>query len=246
QSLTHRLHTISGNVASIRKQIGILGTKQEKSNTREEINSQVKVTREVVTWVNADLKKLGGLDCSQEREGRQRKSEYQKLVKDFQLVLKQFQNVQRISIDKTRDYVTSVKSQDVRNDESLLLYEESQEVEVPLLNLSSTRYEQQILSSELEWHESLVHEREAEIREIERGIVELNEIFHDLGNIVHTQQSQLDNIEHNVTLMSMNISYANDELSKANRFARKRKSCLSSVLIALFVMFMLLLLIAMV
>lgn len=41
--------------------------------------------------------------------------------------------------------------------------------------------------AELEFQETLIAEREAEIREIEGGIHELNEIFRDLGHIVQEQ-----------------------------------------------------------
>lgn len=40
---------------------------------------------------------------------------------------------------------------------------------------------------ELEFQETLIAEREAEIREIESGIHELNDIFRDLGTIVEQQ-----------------------------------------------------------
>lgn len=44
-----------------------------------------------------------------------------------------------------------------------------------------------IPDSELDYQDSLIAEREAEIREIETGIHELNEIFRDLGTIVQEQ-----------------------------------------------------------
>lgn len=40
---------------------------------------------------------------------------------------------------------------------------------------------------ELAYQESLIQEREAEIREIESGIHELSEIFRDLGTLVNEQ-----------------------------------------------------------
>jgi hypothetical protein len=40
---------------------------------------------------------------------------------------------------------------------------------------------------ELEFQETIIAEREAEIREIESGIHELNDIFRDLGTIVAEQ-----------------------------------------------------------
>lgn len=44
-----------------------------------------------------------------------------------------------------------------------------------------------VTTQELEFQETLIAEREAEIREIESGIHELNDIFRDLGTIVSEQ-----------------------------------------------------------
>jgi t-SNARE complex subunit (syntaxin) len=49
----------------------------------------------------------------------------------------------------------------------------------------------QLSPHELAYQESLIHEREAEIREIETGIHELSEIFRDLGTLVHEQGGML-------------------------------------------------------
>ena len=45
----------------------------------------------------------------------------------------------------------------------------------------------QLSPHELAYQESLIQEREHEIREIETGIHELAEIFHDLGTLVNQQ-----------------------------------------------------------
>lgn len=44
-----------------------------------------------------------------------------------------------------------------------------------------------VSAQELEFQETMIAEREAEIREIETGIHELNDIFRDLGTIVAEQ-----------------------------------------------------------
>lgn len=48
-----------------------------------------------------------------------------------------------------------------------------------------------VVDNELEYNESMIAQREDEIREIESGITELNEIFRDLGTMVHEQGSML-------------------------------------------------------
>lgn len=44
-----------------------------------------------------------------------------------------------------------------------------------------------VSTQELEFQETMIAEREAEIMEIETGIHELNDIFRDLGTIVEQQ-----------------------------------------------------------
>ncbi len=51
--------------------------------------------------------------------------------------------------------------------------------------------QQSLSPQELAYQESLVQEREAEIREIETGIHELHEIFRDLGTLVQEQGGML-------------------------------------------------------
>ena len=63
--------------------------------------------------------------------------------------------------------------------------------EQPLIDNSQQRLKLQVLDNEIEYNESLIAEREGEIREIEQGINELNEIFRDLGTLVTEQQSML-------------------------------------------------------
>lgn len=51
----------------------------------------------------------------------------------------------------------------------------------------------QLSPHELAYQESLIQERESDIREIETGIHELSELFRDLGTMVHEQGEQLGN-----------------------------------------------------
>lgn len=55
----------------------------------------------------------------------------------------------------------------------------------PLIERS--KLTKRVSPQELEFQETLIAEREAEIREIESGIHELNDIFRDLGTIVQEQ-----------------------------------------------------------
>lgn len=119
----------------------------------------------------------------------------------------------------------------------------------------------QLSPHELAYQESLIQEREAEIREIETGIHELSEIFRDLGTLVHEQGGMIglsyfstafpifsrltvlamlridamsDNIESNIYEVAVQTSGAAEELTTASEYQRKagrRAACLGLVLI---------------
>ena len=117
-----------------------------------------------------------------------------------------------------------------------------------------------VSAPELEFQETLIAERESEIREIESGIHELNDIFRDLGTIVEQQGGLIgvsspaflvwsssratlaDNIESNITSVAQNTSSAADELTTAHEYQRKsgrRMACLLIILVVV-VLFILL------
>jgi syntaxin 7 len=49
--------------------------------------------------------------------------------------------------------------------------------------------EQRVSDADIEFQEQLIQEREGEIEQIEQGIVELNQIFKDIGTLVEEQQT---------------------------------------------------------
>lgn len=87
--------------------------------------------------------------------------------------------------------------------------------------------------SEVDFQESLIIERENEIRNIEQSVGELNELFRDVAHIVHEQGGQLDIISENVQNVSQDTRGANTELRSASRYqknARNKACCLLIIL----------------
>lgn len=93
-----------------------------------------------------------------------------------------------------------------------------------------------INNEEFDYQQSLIREREEEIRNIETGITELNEIFKDLGSIVTQQGTLVDNIESNIFSVVDNTKIAASELSRAayyQRRSRSRSLCVLLILLAI-------------
>jgi syntaxin 7 len=86
---------------------------------------------------------------------------------------------------------------------------------------------------EVDFQETLIIEREAEIRNIEQSVGELNELFRDVAHIVHEQGGQLDIVSENVENVTQNTRGANTELRSAHRYqkqARNKMCCLFVIL----------------
>ncbi len=88
--------------------------------------------------------------------------------------------------------------------------------------------------SEVNFNESLIVERESEIRNIEQSVGELNELFRDVAHMVHEQGQSLDIISENVVQTRDDTQNADQQLRTASRHqksARGKACCLLIILV---------------
>ncbi len=145
----------------------------------------------------------------------------QKLKRDFESCLIEFQTTSKLSAQKSREYI--IKAQTYQDYQT----EEEETEQAPLLKNSILVPEEHVA-----YNESIINEREQDILEIERNIVQVNEIFRDLGTIVNEQQYLLDNIEANVGNTVVNMENATNELRTANNYQKRATQRLCCLLIA--------------
>ncbi|KIO25708.1 hypothetical protein M407DRAFT_243993 [Tulasnella calospora MUT 4182] len=226
QSLSLQVFKINSNVQGILKLVDQLGTPRDTAAVRKGLHDLTESTRDMVKRGTDDLKKLAGIQASLP----QYKTHLQKTSHDLQLSLVAFQQAQKASAERQRTVVLDTKHA-VEEEEA----ERGQVSSTPRQQQQQQQLLQQQLSpADLAYQESLIHEREQEIREIETGIHELNEIFRDLGTLVVEQGSMIDNIESNLTSVAVNTAGASEELTVASDYQRKagrRAACLGIVLV---------------
>jgi t-SNARE complex subunit (syntaxin) len=95
---------------------------------------------------------------------------------------------------------------------------------------------------EVDFQDSLIVEREAEIRNIEQGVSELNELFRDVAHIVGEQGEQLDIIAENVQNTRQDTRGADSALRSAAKSQKnaRSKACILLLIIAIIVTIVLL------
>ncbi|GJE97689.1 t-SNARE [Phanerochaete sordida] len=223
-SLSLQVFKINANVQGILKLVDQLGTNRDSAQLRKSLHDLTETTRAMAKRGSDDLKKLAALQATLPKH----KTSLQKTSHDFQMSLVAFQRAQQVSAERQRTVVETVKH----------AVEEEHAEERPSSPTPSQRQTQllqnQLSPQELAHQESLIVEREAEIREIETGIHELHEIFRDLGTLVQEQGNMIDNIESNISSIAVDTAGAAEELTTAHEYQRKagrRAICLMLVLI---------------
>lgn len=70
-------------------------------------------------------------------------------------------------------------------------------------------------------NDSVIAQREKEIEEIARGVIELADLFRDLQTMVIDQGTMLDRIDYNVECMATDVKEADKELKTAETYQKK-------------------------
>ena len=192
KSIAQKIFTITSNVATIHRYIGLLRTPRDTERMRTSLMETLERTKNLSKDLVPDIRTLSRWNPDQ--IGPSEKYEQQKLTGDFQKAVTDFQNAQKLALEKQKDYVKEVRQ---AMDDGGNEYEPSPDGRGQQFRESRKTQDQHIQlleNSEVAFNEHLIEEREQEIQGIEQGIVELNEIFRDLATIVTEQGSLIGHI----------------------------------------------------
>lgn len=153
--------------------------------------------------------------------------------------MEEFQTVQRRALEKQRASAVAART---AMDEGELAPEDAEAQQQQQQQQQLEEQPRLANQNEVDFQEHLIIERESEIRNIEQSVGELNELFRDVGHIVHEQGGQLDMISDNVQDVGYDTQGANVELRSASRYqknARNKACCLLVILAVILVIIVL-------
>ncbi|CAK7245609.1 MAG: SNAP receptor [Sporothrix thermara] len=240
QQLSNKLFKLQGNIANLSRDIGHLGTRQDNARVRERVNDVLEESREMFKDVGEGVKKIQGWDDVTPTQRYQQ----QKLSREFQSALTEFQGLQRKALEKEKASVSAARAAvdvaggDGGNDLGAgaggvqLLQQQEQQQELARL----------APQDEVDFQEALIIEREDEIRNIEQGVGDLNVLFTQVATMVHQQGEQLDDIAGNVENVRADTRGADVELRSAARYQRNARSKACCLLLVLSVILTIILL----
>ncbi|RVD81256.1 uncharacterized protein DFL_009127 [Arthrobotrys flagrans] len=243
QSLSSRLFNLTSNITKANHILSLLGTKKDSQETRDRLQKLLSETRDGFKQIGEGVKKVQ----LWENVSPQQRFIQEKLSREFTAALPDFQAVQKLSLEKQRQYVIQARTalDTITHHDENISHPPSPGGEpgetMPLV-LQQTAQLQLASQSDVDFQESMIQEREEEIRDIEEGITQLNEIFRDLGTMVNEQGHMAERIWTNIDNTRMDTRAASRELTTAARSqkaARNRACCLLLILaVVLLVVFL--------
>ncbi|KAF1988052.1 t-SNARE [Aulographum hederae CBS 113979] len=234
--LNDKLFGLTSNVSRLSSQIALIGTRRETERVRERVRDLIDETSNGFKEIGDGLKRVSAWHDL----GPAQRFTQSKLNREFQASLTEFQVLQRTAIEKERASAATARaaledqSGSPSQGQSQYGGQQQQQQEQEQLRLAS--------QDEVDFQESLIIERESEIRNIEQSVGELNELFRDVAHMVHEQGEQLDVIDHNVVGVLDDTRGADTELRTAHRHqkaARNKACCLLLILAVVLVVVLL-------
>ncbi|XP_041366109.1 syntaxin-7-like [Gigantopelta aegis] len=229
EQIGSNISQINNGANTVDRAMKIIGTEKDSEQLRDKIhdtslstNRRVKTTSKLIK--SAVTKSMD----------RHQKLQLDRLKNDFHEAVQRFQILQKKAAEKVKTSAmllsqhTAVKKQPLVdmtgwNDEDN--YSDKTELVEEENRRANLQAQDQVIENDL----SLIHEREERIRQLESDILDVNEIFRDLGAMISEQGEVIDTIEANVEKTHGNVESGNQQLLQAAKYqksSRKKMCCL--------------------
>jgi len=226
--VSNNIQQLTKKVASIQRMVKNIGTNFDVPELFEQLQNEQKNANNIANETSVYFKQLRQIQSSP-TEARQRKIQQDKLQENFSIVLNNFQQVQRLVVEKEREKVHKARTKSLEHGFQNYEHHDTS----PMKGNENTGYSLQA-QEEADVNIDMIREREDALRQLESDIVNVNEIFKDLAIMVHEQGETIDSIEANVDHTHQHVEQANIQLQKAKTHqsaARKKKCCLIVILL---------------
>ncbi|KDR12892.1 syntaxin-7 isoform X2 [Zootermopsis nevadensis] len=240
QTIGTSIQKISQNVSSMQKMVNQLGTPQDSQELRNQLHQIQHYTQQLAKDTSANLKELTGLPLPSyaseqvhepllkkrdSEDDRQWKMQKDRLADEFTTALNMFQATQRRAAQKEKEQIQRVRANSGLGDPfGGSRYSEQ------LIELQDNGRQQDVQVMD-EMNLQLLEEQEQAIRQLESDISDVNQIFKELGAMVHEQGEVIDSIEASVEKTEVFVGEGASQLRQASNYQTKlrKKKCILAI-----------------
>ncbi|CAB3226146.1 unnamed protein product [Arctia plantaginis] len=231
QTITSNIKKISQNVSSMSKMVNQLQTPQDSQELRNQLRQIQNYTQKLAKDTSSLIMELMKLPTDQPAQKLSR----ERLSDEYMLILSSFQATQRLAAQKTKEEVKKQRAQSFSlGDPFAMGGQSSGNKELVELGEPTVRQQEQ-LTMDTERNLVELEERERDIRSLENDIMDVNQIFKELGTMIYTQGEVVDSIESSVEHATQNVEAGTTQLREAANYKNKLRKKKVYLLLALII-----------
>jgi len=210
--VTKNIQQLSALFDEIKTNLQYLGKKSDSRKLRDFINEKIGLSQRLLKETQIQLKRLDSIATNSQRQN-EKKQKVIKLTQDIESKLNvPFQHLITQARKMMDDIPVPISS----------AFDNSSDEKNPLLQEEYEQYYK--VADETAYQDGIIYEREREIAGIQRQVVEVNEIFRDLGKMISDQSAGIDNIQTHITEVMGNVKTADSEVNEANELSKSGTS----------------------
>ncbi|XP_075229788.1 syntaxin 7 [Lycorma delicatula] len=250
QTIGTNIEKISQNATSMTKMINLMGTPQDSQDLRQQLHQIQHYTKNLVKDTSTILKELHSIpiphNTSEQRECKMQK---ERLEEGFAAALNLFQEIQRKVYKKQKEEAQKKQTPigippppasnptDMFGDSRF----SDQLIELQDSSNRNRQLQAQVQADEIDLQ--MIEQQEAAIEQLGRDIYDVNQIFKEIGTMVHEQGETIDSIEASVEKTHYGISEGVSHLRQANELSTKlrKKRCYLFLICAVILLILILL-----
>jgi len=217
QLLARRVAEIDSNVRSI-------GTPRDNHALRAKVRNGVDEVNLQIKQIMVDVKRISAMDMN----GPDKKKysvQRQKLVEEFTRTGNDFKRVAEVAAEREKTPIPESVMRKAQTGASLDDQERQNLLE------AERREQAEQMEAQRAYIDGVNLQREDEVKQLEESVIQVNEMFHDLAQIVSEQGVLIDTIESNVVDAKTNVEEGEKEIDKAAEYQKKSRSKMCCILV---------------
>ncbi|BFZ04818.1 hypothetical protein BsWGS_07857 [Bradybaena similaris] len=231
EQIRSNIFKINNGANALERAMKSLGTEKDSTQLRDKIHETSQSTIKVVQSTTQYLR----LAVGSKRADKNQKVQLGLLRSQFEEAVQRFQTLQKKAANKVKTSVTlgdpgrqrplaSLAADNETDDKVALLEERQQRTQI-------LKEQEEVIEDDL----ALIREREERILQLESDILDVNEIFRELGALVSAQGEVLDTIDSNIERAAVHVESGNEQLIKAADYQRKSRKKMCCIVVILLV-----------
>jgi len=212
EQLSEAIQKINRQVAGLEKDMRDLGTKKDNSQLRQRMNN---------TRTEASQTAKLGKNLLSEIKGKTDKIKYDRLAKAFNDSVKQLEAITLQSFEKEREVLGRSTRASIDG--------------VSKATPEDQQFLQQFGDTSVVTTAAIIEEQNKDIKQIEKDLTELHQLFIDVASMVNEQGEQIDVIEANTSAAAQSTGAGVTELKQANKYQMSYRKKMCALIIILLI-----------